>query len=233
MWTSFREYLSWLVERFAGGNITAFAQGTSMSFFVLDGWLRGEYIPRLDGLLQFSEKLKTLPINLISPDAMKVSIDAELIDRMMRDGPGNRKRFPDAAEVRRELQSAATQVPPPALTRLAHKLGFGDTTRLYQVDASLCRRIARNHREYGGSYWWRRKEAKPICSFEQMKDALETALTTQNPSSTKYLSKRLGYADDRLMRNRFPDLCAAVSERRRQWKASLSENPAVDRESAS
>jgi AraC-like DNA-binding protein len=221
MRTAFRENLAWLVERFADGNITAFAQATSMSFFVLDAWLKGEYIPRLDGLLRLSAKLKTLPINLISPEATRVSVDAELIERMMRDSPGNRKRFPDAAEIRRELQAGATQVPPPPLTRLAHQLGFADVARLYQIDGELCKRIASNHRDYPGSYWWRQKGAKPICSFEAMKEALESALMADNPPSTKHLSKQLGYADDRLMRNRFPELCKAVSAKRRKWNAAL------------
>jgi AraC-like DNA-binding protein len=219
--TAFRENLQWLAERFAGGNFTAFAQGVSMNFSVLYPWLKGEYIPCLDGLLQLCEKLNTSPMHLLSPGGIMQNVDAERIERMMRNGPGHRKRFPDAAEIHRELQAAARQVPPPPLTRLAHRLGFEDAARLYQVDANLCKRISRNYRRSPCSYWWRQKEAQPICSVERMKEALETALMADNPPSTKHLSIRLGYADDRLMRNRFPDLCAAIGLKRRDWKSSL------------
>jgi hypothetical protein len=54
-----------------------------------------------------------------------------------------------------------------------------------------------------------------------MKKALETALTADNPPPTRHISRRLGYADDGLMRKRFPDLCAGISAKRRQWKAGL------------
>jgi hypothetical protein len=220
-----------LVERFAAGNVTAFAQGISMSFFVLDAWLRDEYIPSLDSLLQLSKTLSTSPINLIFPNATKLNVDEEQIERIMRNGPGYRKRYPDEGEIHRALQAAAKQMPPPPLARLAHKLGFADVARLYQVDGELCKRIAKNHREYPGSYWWRQKGAKSICSLEAMKEALESALTADNPPSTKQLSRQLGYADDRLMRNRFPELCNAVSAKRRKWNAGLPARirPAIEK----
>jgi hypothetical protein len=76
-------------------------------------------------------------------------------------------------------------------------------------------------RKSADSYWWQRREAKPICSVEKMRKTLKTALTADNPPSTKHLSRRLGYADDRLMRKRFPALCAGISANRRKWQASL------------
>lgn len=221
MRTAFRENLQWLVKQFAGGNITAFAQGFSMSFFVLDAWLKGEYLPCLDGLLQLSEKLNTKPVDLILPGGLIRSVNVDRIERMMRDGPGSRKRFPNAAEIRRELQAAAKQFPPPSLTDIAHRLGFKYVASLYRVDANLCNSISRNYRKSADSYWWRRQGARPICSVEEMKKALETAFTADTPPSTKHLSRRLGYADDQLMRKRFPALCAGISAKRRKWKASL------------
>ena len=46
-------------------------------------------------------------------------------------------------------------------------------------------------------------------------------MAADNPPSTKHLSRRLGYADDRLIRNKFPELCAAVTAKRRKWRAGL------------
>ena len=221
MRTAFRENLRGLIDRFAAGNASAFAQGLLISYSILDGWLRGEFVASIDNLLQLSEKLNIAPINLITPESALRNVDALRMETMMRDGPGHRKRFPNAAEIRRALREASKQVPPPTLTRLAHTLGFQEVGSLYQVDVKLCRRIAKNHRHSGDSYWWRRRGAKPICTIEEMRAALETALTADNPPSTKHLSTRLGYADDRLMRNRFPDLCAAVGAKRSRWKASM------------
>jgi hypothetical protein len=221
MRTAFRKNLQWLVERFAGGNLTALAQGVSMSFSVLDAWLKVECLPCLDGLLQLCEKLNIKPVNLLLPGELIRSVDADRMERLMRDGRGNRKRFPNRAEIRRELQAAVKQVPPPSLTRIADRLGFQDVASLYQVDVNLCKCISKNYRESADSYWWRRQEAKPICSVEKMKKTLKTALRADNPPSTKHLSRRLGYADDRLMRKRFPAFCAGVSAKRMKWKASL------------
>lgn len=221
MRTALRENLQWLIERFASGNTTAFAQGLSMSFFVLDAWRKGAYLPCLDGLLHLSEKLNTTPVNLILPGGPKRSVDVERIERMMRDGTGNRKRFPHAAEIRQELQSAAKEVPPPALSGIARRLGFKTVLSLYQVDANLCKRISKNYRKSTDAYWWRRKGAQPICSVEKMKKVLETAYAADNPAPMKHLARRLGYVDDQLIRKRFPDLCAAISAKRRRWKTSL------------
>ena len=98
--TVFRKNLQWLVEGFAGGNATAFAQGLAMNFFVLDSWRKGEYLPCLDGLLELSEKLNTKLVNLILPGGLIGNVDVSRIERMMRDGSGNRKSFPNAAEIR-------------------------------------------------------------------------------------------------------------------------------------
>jgi hypothetical protein len=170
--TAFRENLQWLVERFAGGNISAFAHALSMNFFVLNKWLKGECLPCLDGLLQLSEKMNTKKlINLVLPGGLIRSVDAdriERIERMMREGPGNHKHFPNAAEIRGELQAATKQVPPPPLTGVAHRLGFKDRGSLYRVDANLCKRISKNYRKSADSYWWRQQGAKPICSSKEL-----------------------------------------------------------------
>jgi transcriptional regulator with XRE-family HTH domain/AraC-like DNA-binding protein len=221
MRAAFRKNLRGLVDRFAAGNATAFAQGLSISYSILDGWLNGKSAASLDGLLQLSENLNIAPINLITPGSALRNVDVKQIEKLMHDGPGHRRRFPNGAEIRRVLQEASKQVPPPPLTRLAHKLGFQDASRLYQIDAKLCRLIAKNYREFADSYWWRQPGAQPICTIEEMRDALEAALAADDPPSTKHLSRGLGYADDRLMRNRFPDLCVAVGAKRRKWKASL------------
>jgi AraC-like DNA-binding protein len=222
MRTAFRQNLQWLVERFAGGNLTGFAQGISMSFFVLDTWLRDECLPCLDGLLQLCEKLNIKPINLLLPDELIRGVDTDRMEKLMRDGRGNRKLFPNRAEIRREMQAATKEFPPPSVTHIAQRLGFLDVASLYQVDANLCKHISKNYRRSADSYWWRRRGAKPICSAEKMKKTLKAALTADNPPSTKHLSRRLGYADDRLMRKRFPALCAGISAKRRKWKAGLS-----------
>jgi hypothetical protein len=67
-----------------------------------------------------------------------------------------------------------------------------------------------------------------------MKKALETALTADNPPSTKHLSRRLGYADDQLMPEAI--FCALRWYQRKAQEVegqSARENPAVPRESAS
>jgi len=145
MRAAFRENLRGLVDRFAAGNATAFAQGLSISYSILDGWLNGKSAASLDGLLQLSENLNIAPINLITPGSALRNVDVKQIEKLMHDGPGHRRRFPNGAEIRRVLQEASKQVPPPPLTRLAHKLGFQDASRLYQIDAKLCRLIAKNY----------------------------------------------------------------------------------------
>ena len=221
MRTAVRKNLRDLVGRFTAGNAAAFAQGLSISYSILDGWLRGEFVARMDNLLQLSEKLNVAPIHLITPESALRNVDAEKVERTMRDGPGHRKRFPKANEILRLLREALKQVPPPSLAALAHTLGFQDVSRLYQLDVELCRSIAKRYRGSAGSYWWRRRGAKRICTIEEMRISLETAMAADNPPSTKHLSRRLGYADDRLIRNKFPELCAAVTAKRRKWRAGL------------
>lgn len=72
---------------------------------------------------------------------------------------------------------------------------------------------------------WVGQRAESLISFRARGDRENRAHghggSQRNPPSTKHLSERLGYADDRLMRKRFPALCAAISTKRRKWKAGL------------
>jgi len=77
MRAAFRENLRGLVDRFAAGNATAFAQGLSISYSILDGWLNGKSAASLDGLLQLSENLNIAPINLITPGSALRNVRCE------------------------------------------------------------------------------------------------------------------------------------------------------------
>jgi hypothetical protein len=76
-----------------------------------------------------------------------------------------------------------------------------------------------NHRRSGQSHWWRRRGAKPICERSHVKKALEDYLASDKPIPTlDRIAASLGYAVDQSLRQKFPELCRALSMRIAQQK---------------
>jgi AraC-like DNA-binding protein len=136
------------------------------------------------------------------------------------------------------LRRAFREDTPISLSDVARGLGYTTTERLYQADRKLCHRIAARYRQSGKSHWWRKPGATRICDVPRLQEILEESLASHEPVSVHHIAARIGYSNDGYLQQKFPELCAAISEKvaekrharldeiRRTLEEALGEHPA-------
>jgi len=177
-------------------------------------WFKGDQLRRIDTLLRAWYELKLPVASLLNGTCPALPPEAQaqksLEIRNAREVAPKRSR----EQICAALQAALHEQPSPSLTELARKLGYATTTRLQQASRDLCRQIVLNYRKSGRSHWWRRRGAKPICELSRAKKALEDYLASNGPiPALDSIAASLGYATDASLRQKFPDLCRALSAR--------------------
>jgi hypothetical protein len=197
---------------FAEGNRTAVADMAGCRRGLFYSWFKGDQVPRIDTLLRTWYQLKLPVACLLDGDYPGVPPEAQakksLEIRNAREVAPKRSR----EQIRGALEEALHEEPAPSLTEIARRLGYGTSTRLREADASLCRQIAFKYRKSGRSHWWRRRGAKPICERPRIKKVLEEYLASDSPiPPLDRIAASLGYAVDRSLWQKCPELCRALS----------------------
>ena len=214
-----RGALSAYTHTFAEGNRTAVAEIAGCRKNAFYCWLRGDQTPRIDSLLRTWYQLRLPIASLLKTPSTDLPAEARtqksLEIRTRREVAPKRSRD----QIRAALEEALHEQASPSLTQVARKLGYAGTTRLRMADPHLCDRIILNHRRSGQSHWWMRRGAKPICELSRVKKVLEGYLASDKPIPTlDRIAASLGYAVDQSLRQKFPELCRALSARIAQQK---------------
>ena len=233
----FRGSLTVYLEEVLHGNVGAFAEYIHCPRSILQSWLDGRRMPRLDSLLRISQALNVSIASLFIRER-PTSIDVTAARQAVTIA-GQRSVSPSRSgdAIRKALQSAFSEDTPISLSDVARRLGYTTTERLYQADRKLCHRIAARYRQSGKSHWWRKPGATRICDVPRLQEILEESLESHEPVSVHHIAARLGYSNDGYLQQKFPDLCAAISKRvaerkqthleelRRTLENALGENP--------
>lgn len=118
------------------------------------------------------------------------------------------------------LRAALEESPAQSLRQVAESLGYVNPKSLCHLNQAVCTQIVRRFRSQ------KRGRGVPPSS-ERVVGVLESEVTREDPASLPEIARRLGYASDETLRHRYPALCAAIidkrKERRRVWRESLSE----------
>lgn len=120
-------------------------------------------------------------------------------------------KHPAPGEVRKVLQSALSEQPPPSLQCILRRLGCRDTGYYYYLSYSdLCLAVARRYME---------SRNKP---FDKMIDGklLQDALSEDPPPPLLELAKRLHHSRE-FVRRKFPELSKAIVARYTQYQSAL------------
>jgi transcriptional regulator with XRE-family HTH domain/AraC-like DNA-binding protein len=112
-------------------------------------------------------------------------------------------------EILKTLNSALTEEPPPALNDVAVRLGYPGQSGLEKRYPELSEKITAKYRQ------WKQMQKRAL------REALESALRESEPQSMRTVAKRTGYSPYYL-RQLFPDLYKAISERFKMYKAEKS-----------
>lgn len=209
-----REALVAYANAFTEGNRTAVADMAGCGRGVFYSWFKDDQAPRIDTLLRTWYQLKLPVACLVDSTCPGVSPQVQakrsVEIRTIREAAPKRT----AEQIHRALEAALHEEPAPSLNEIARRLGYGTTTRVHNADSDLCRQIVLRHRKSGRSHWWRRRGAKPICELSRIRTVLEEYLASDGPTPPlDRISASLGYAVDGSLRQKFPELCRALSAR--------------------
>jgi len=209
-----REALVAYANAFTEGNRTAVADMAGCGRGVFYSWFKDDQAPRIDTLLRTWYQLK-LPVACLvdgTCPGLSPEVQAKRSVEIMTIREAAPKRTSE--QIHRALEAALHEEPAPSLNEIARRLGYGTTTRVRNADSDLCRQIVLRHRKSGRSHWWRRRGAKPICDLSRIRTVLEEYLASDGPiPPLDRISASLGYAVDGSLRQKFPELCRALSAR--------------------
>ncbi|MCL4394918.1 MAG: hypothetical protein M1482_08985, partial [Chloroflexi bacterium] len=235
---SFRWNLFAYLEQVAGGNVLALAQHIRCTHSIVQNWLAGSTVPRLESLLRTCRFLNIPATSLFDPSGPTAANIAAAKDAIARAGHRGVAPSRHAKEIRKALRAALDEAVPRSVSDVARSLGYTNTERLYQASRKLCHKIAVRYRQSGRSHWWRRPGATRICDSWRLKEILEQSLKSNRPTSVHQIAASLGYSNDGYVRQKYPELCRGISEKiareRRTWpdhvrsllEAALDEQPA-------
>jgi transcriptional regulator with XRE-family HTH domain len=235
---SFRRSLIAYLDQVTGGNVLALAQHIRCSHSILQNWLEGARVPRLETLLRTCQFLNVPASSLFAPSGPTPAHFVAAKESFAL--AGNRGVSPSrhASEIRQALLVALEEPAPRSLSEVARSLGYTNTERLYQADRELCHGIAARHRQSGRSHWWRKPGATRICEAAKLKEILEQSLKSDRPTSAHQIAVNLGYSNDGYVHQKYPELCRAIGEKialakqdepdkmRRVLEDALHEHPA-------
>lgn len=208
----FRSNFQACVDAAAEGNQRAFAQAARVSCYTVECRLLGKNLPQINTLLRICYHLQIPLTAFVENDLSRTAVFWERAKESVQTG----RKLPlsrTAGHVRYLLERAALEQPSPSLAEIARRLSYRGVERLYQVAPELCKRIAANYRRSGRSHWWRRSGATRICERTAIRRLLEQSLAEERPISTHHIAAGLGYANDGYIRQRFPDLSRAISQK--------------------
>ena len=142
----FRGCLTFYLEEVLHGNVGALAEYIHCPRSILQSWLNGRRMPRLDSLLRISQALNVSVASLFireKPTSIDVTIAKQAVTIA-----GQRSVSPsrNGDAIRKELRRAFSEDTPISLSDVARRLGYTTTERLYQADRKLCHRISARYR---------------------------------------------------------------------------------------
>jgi AraC-like DNA-binding protein len=124
-------------------------------------------------------------------------------------------------KVRQHLEAALDETPPPSLMEVAQRLGYRHPAtlqiRFSELSKKICARYWRSER-YLCDRPPRPIETQNYPDMESQRTTIEQELAQPNPASIRALTHKLGYVSSYNLKRKFPDLCLAILEKRREYQ---------------
>ncbi len=126
--------------------------------------------------------------------------------------------------IRKALEEAIQEQPPPSLFEVARRLGYMHTCALHHADHGHCVQIRKRYRQSNRWASWSQQGAKPICELPRLKQVLEDYLRAEDRiPSMERIAASLGYAGATHIRKKFPELWRAIGEKITRQRAERIE----------
>lgn len=209
---SLRRTLTVYLEEVAGGNILAFTEYTRCPNPGLHGWIAGAAVPRIENLLRIARHLNVPLVSFFAPEGPTSADIATARQAASVCGKHRLSSSRRRSEIRRALLAALDAAVPSTVIGVARRLGYTTTDSFYRDARALCykvtaryRRLRRIHRP--------RKPGTPKPNTIQAKALLERSLNSTEPTSIHRIAASLGQQSDKNLREDFPELCMAITQK--------------------
>lgn len=130
--------------------------------------------------------------------------------RSTRNGEQKRNRgipISRSTRIRNILEESLAEVNPESLEDTARRVGYSASKSLIDIAPDLCAQISRKRAE------------QRMCQLTVERDVLTLALDEQTVPTLSELSARLGYRNNFKLTSHHPELCKAITSRRRIQRA--------------
>jgi TniQ len=189
-------------------------------------WLSGEAIPPLRTLARLSYLSKVPLLNLLTDPASVLEYISKHPVEIIESQNGriqhlHRVNNLSCQKVREQMEAALKEIPPPSLIEVARRLGYQHQTTLRVKFPELSKKITANYRKsekYLSGLQAKRAEAERRLDKKSQKKVFKQELNQPCPATLDDLAHRFGYTNSGSLRRRFPDLCQALMEKRRQYQ---------------
>jgi hypothetical protein len=212
------------IKRTCNGNVNEFARLVNVNNMTVYSWCYDRAVPQNDLILKVCFATGKSYVDVLTgKDSPSVS---ELAGRQTVPTlliPGLRRHT--SGEVRRALLAALTVAPPCSFREVSNSLGYkSDFLSVKYPD--LCGKIVERYRIYSRTQ--SRHAQTPEPDDQAVESSLRRALEEPIPPSLQQIGKELGYPDRHMGRRRFekkfPNLCKAISDRRKSYLSSRRES---------
>jgi AraC-like DNA-binding protein len=179
-------------------------------------WISGRVRPTLGHLCRLAFQLNLpllqlfqgVPAEWRGPGHLCHESDSQTIQRQ------SQPRI-ERSELRRLLMAILIECPAPTVAEIARRLKFRRTQTLVSREPELCKQIALRRRESGVTPSTT-KSLYTRSEGHRLEAILRGYLAEENPPSINEIASKLGYKGAFSIRERFPELCIAVSAKRRE-----------------
>jgi len=206
---SLRRTLTVYLEEVAGGNMLAFTEYTGCPGPGMHGWIAGAAVPRIENLLRIARHLN-VPLSSffapVGPTSADIAAARQAVSVCSKHRLSSSRR---QSEIRRALQTALDAAVPATVIDIARKLGYTTTDSFYRDARALCYEVSARYRRLHRS----KRPETPKANTIQASELLQLSLNSTEPISVHRIAVSLGQRTDKHLRESFPELCRAITQK--------------------
>jgi AraC-like DNA-binding protein len=217
---AFRDNVDSCLRHLFQGNGAEFAKFVGCTATSVYNWRSGKTTPRIDQLLQLSDRLPIPIAAFLLAGRAAGAVDWKVVKPGAMDYAIPSILHRSSSKVRQALRLLLDERPAPSLSEVARRLGYQGTEGLRRVSKSLCKRITDNYKKSFEPQPYYSGPRPRICGRQEIEAALRTALAQDEPESVPQIARRLGYAGSGPFFRPFPALCHAIYSKIARRKAA-------------
>lgn len=207
-----------LVNKLAGGNVSAFARFINVADIIVFHRQQNQYTTNINILLKMCYKTNIPLINFFYGLSSMSEVDWSKATKVESTSKWTaiialrKRRKNEEGMMLTAFTLALNESPPPSLLQVAQRLGYKTTTPLYKWNSGLCSEISERHKTVLKD---RSLTTAKHVGFKELKKLLQTELEQEIPRPIGKIMMELGFTDYRTVFHKYPQLCKLIVDKRK------------------